>query len=99
MYGPTNSVYVSMTTAIKILHIGEQERLFILLTEENNDTRVRKVTNENKFVRLKATTRKAWSYRSLRWLEQMPEGLRRKDFKLKSTKTELKKWVKHHIPI
>ena len=93
------AAYVSINTAVKILHRGEPERLFTLITEDKNGTRVIKVINENKFVKLKATTRKAWSYRSLRWLEQMPEALRRKDFNLKATKTELKQWVKHHIPV
>ena len=55
--------------------------------------------NEKKFKKLKATTRKAWSYRSLGWLEQLPEALRRQDVKLKATQKELKQWVKHHVPV
>ena len=93
------AAYTSITTSIKVLRKQEPERLFDLLTEESNGTRVRKVMNEKKFQKLKATTRKAWSNRSLRWLEQMPEELRRKDMKLKSSKNELKQWVKHHVPV
>ena len=29
----------------------------------------------------------------------MPDALRRKDVKVKATKTELKLWVKHHVPV
>ena len=93
------AAYVSLTTAFKVLQKGEPERLYDLLTEEKNQTRMVKVINENKFKKLKATTRKAWSYRSLRWLEQMPDGLRRKDVNLKATKIELKEWVIHHVPV
>ena len=93
------AAYVSIKTSMKILHKSEPERLFSLLTEEKDGIRIRKVLNENKFAKLKATTRKAWSYRSLRWLEQMPDSLRRRDVKLKATQKELKQWVKHHVPV
>ena len=42
---------------------------------------------------------KAWSWRSLRWMEQMPESLRSGNISLKAVKKELKAWVKHHIPV
>ena len=93
------AAYVSIKTAMKILRKGEPERLYNILTEEKNGTRVRKVVNEKKFVKLKATTRKAWSLRSLRWMEQMPEVLRMKNVRLKATQSELKQWVKHHVPV
>ena len=93
------AAYVSTKTAMKILRKGQPERLYSVLTEEQNGSRVRKVVNEKKFVKMKATTRKAWSLRSLRWMEQLPEGLRMKDARLKTTQTELKQWIKHHVPV
>ena len=93
------AAYVSIKTALKILQKCEPERLYSLLTEEKDGIKVRRVVNEKKFKKLKATTRKAWSYRSLRWLEQLPEVLRRRDVKLKATQKELRQWVKHHVPV
>ena len=51
------------------------------------------------FRKLKETTRKAWSIRSLRWLELLPDCLRMKDISIKSIQTELKACVKHNIPV
>ena len=48
---------------------------------------------------MKASTKKAWSIRSLRWMAQMPEELIEKDVKLKSTKKELKEWVRGAVPV
>ena len=93
------AAYVSLVTAMKVLQKCEPERLHDLLTEVKNEASVRREVDEKKFVKLKATTRKAWSYRSLRWLEQMPDAFRRKDVKVKATKTELKQWIKHHVPV
>ena len=93
------AVNVSIKMSIKVLKKCEPERLYELLTEEKDGIRIRKVLNEKKFVKLKATPRKAWSYRSLRWLEQMPNKLSKRDVKLKATQKELKQWVKHHVPV
>ena len=48
---------------------------------------------------MKMTTRKSWSWRSLRWLNKMPQTLRDLDPIKKGTKIELKKWVRGHIPV
>ena len=69
------AAYVSIKTAMKILQDSKPERLHRILAEEKKGLLRRKVVNEKKFSKMKATTRKAWSWRSLRWLEQMPEGL------------------------
>ena len=42
---------------------------------------------------MKASTRKAWPIRSLRWMAQMPEELLGKDVK------ELKEWIRKTIPV
>ena len=48
---------------------------------------------------MEVTTRKAWSWRSLCWLEQMPDTVKSKDISMKAVKKELKAWVKHHIAV
>ena len=58
-----------------------------------------RLVNEKKFLKMKMTTRKSWSYRSLRWLEKMPETLREKDVTKKATKVELKRWVRDQVPV
>ena len=94
-----HAAYASIKTAIKILQEGKPERLYQILTEDKDGLRSRKVIDEDRFKRLKATTRKAWSLRSLRWLQKMTETLRSSDVTQKSTKTALKDWVKHHVPV
>ena len=93
------AAYVSIKTAMKILQDTKPERLYTILTEERQGVRARKLVNEKKFRKLKATTRKAWSWRSLRWLEQMPESLQSSNIAQKAVKRELKAWVKHHVPV
>ena len=61
--------------------------------------RIRKVLDEKKVRKMKASTRKAWSVRSLRWMAQMPEELVGKDIALHSTKTELKKWIRGSVHV
>ena len=93
------AAYVSLKTAMKVLRNKKPERLHNTLTEEVGDERIRKVLDENKVMKLKASTRKAWSIRSLRWMAQMPEELIKKDIGLQSTKTELKKWIRGRVPV
>ena len=93
------AAFVSLKTAMRVLKDCKPERLYETLTIEKEGIRVRRSIDENKFKRLKETTRKSWSNRSLRWLDQMPEQLRSSDVSLKSTKEELKKWIKHHIAV
>ena len=94
-----NAVYATIKTALRVLQTAKPERLYDILTEEKDGVRSRKIVDENRFKKLLLTTRKAWSYRSLRWLEQLPEALRSKDATKKTTKTELKSWIRHHIPV
>ena len=86
---------------MKVLQSRKPERLYDTLTEQRGGVRVWKKVKESKFKgrKLLLTTKKSWSIRSLRWLEQMPQDLRSNDTTLRSTKTELKRWVKHHIPV
>ena len=95
------AAYTSIRTAMRVLQDRKPERLYDTLTEQIDGVKVRKTVQENRFKgrKLLLTTKKSWSNRSLRWLEQMPEALRRCDVTLKSSKTELKRWVKHHIPV
>ena len=91
--------YVSIKTALRVLQTGKPERLHDILTEEIEGVRSRKVVEENRFKKLLLTTRRAWSYRSLRWLDQLPESIRNMDMTKKSSKNELKKWIRHHVPV
>ena len=67
--------------------------------EEKVGARQRRSVDEKVFKELKTTIRKSWYNRSLRWIEQLPTSLRESDGCLKSTKKELKAWVKHHLPV
>ena len=93
------AAYLSIKAAMKILRDKKPERLYESLTEKSDGEIKRKIVNEKKFIKIKMTTRKSWSYRSLRWLEKMPETLREKDPTRKATKIELKKWVRDQIPV
>ena len=95
------AAYTSIRTAMKVLRDKKPERLYDTLTEKRDGVRARKIVKESKFKgrRLLLTTKKSWSNRSLRWLAQMPPDLISNDITLRSTKTELKRWVKHHIPV
>ena len=93
------AAYLSIKSAMKILREKKPERLYESLTETRDGEIKRKLVNEKKFLKMKMTTRKSWSYRSLRWLEKMPESLREKDPTKRATKTELKKWVRDQIPV
>ena len=70
-----------------------------MLTEEREGEIRRKIVDEKQFLKMKMTTRKSWSWRSLRWLNKMPQTLRDMDPIKKGTKIELKKWVRGHIPV
>ena len=90
---------MSLKTAMKVLRDKKPERLHETLTEEVRGERTRKVLDEKKVMKLKASTKKAWSIRSLRWMAQMPEELVVKDISLQSTKKELKKWIRGSVPV
>ena len=93
------AAYTSLKTAMKVLRGEKPERLYETLTEEVRGERKRKILDEKKVLKMKASTKKAWSVRSLRWMAQMPEGLIEKDITLKSTMKELKEWIRGSIPV
>ena len=93
------SLSLSIKSAMKFLRDKMPERLYDSLTETRDGEVKRRLVNERKFMKMKLTTRKSWSYRSLRWLEKMPETLREKDPTLKATKVELKEWVRDQIHV
>ena len=93
------AAYASIKVAMEVLKEKKPKRLYQTLTEEVTGESIRKVLNEKKVCKMKASKRKAWSIRCLRWMVQMPEELLRKDVSLKSTKKELKEWVRKTIPV
>lgn len=60
---------------------------------------MRRTITDGGLKKLKATTRKAWSVRVLRWLELMPGDIKEADMTKKAVKEELKKWIRHVIPV
>ena len=60
------SAYMSIKLAMQIIKDSKPERLYDILTEEKEGARKRKTVNEKDFKKLKATTKKSWSNRSLR---------------------------------
>ena len=93
------AAYLSIIMAMKVLKSEKPERLFQALTEKREGVIQRKIVNERQFLQMKLTTRKSWSWRSLRWLEKIPETLRNQDPTKKAVKKELKKWVRDQIPV
>ena len=93
------AAYMSILSAMKILQNKKPERLYETLTECREVVITRKIVDEKSFLKKKLTTRKSWSLRSLRWLENMPQALRDLDPTKKGTKIELKKWVRDQIPV
>ena len=93
------AAYMSILMAMKVLKNEKPERLFESLTEIRDGTVQRKIVNERQFMQMKLTTRKSWSWRSLRWLEKIPETLRNQDPAKKSVKKELKNWIRDQVPV
>ena len=75
--------YMSILMAIKIL----------------KNERERKIVNEHQFLKMKLTTGKSWSWRSLRWLEKMPDTLQNQDPSKKRLKKRVEEVVRDEIPI
>ena len=92
------AAYQSVKLAIKILQRRTPERLYETLTHIQNGQRARKVWTEENLMRLNLSTRKAWSTRSLRWMNMMPNNMLEMDLSLKSSKEHLKAWIKHRVP-
>ena len=93
------AAYQTVKLALKILKDKQPERLYECLTEVKDGHRKRKVFDEERFMRLKQTTRKGWSSRALRWINMMPEDMMNMDLNLKISKLKLKEWIKHRVPV
>ena len=93
------AAYMSIIMAMKVLKNEKPERLFEALTDIRDGITQRKIVNERQFLQMKLTTRKSWSWRSLRWLEKIPDTLRNQDPTKKGVKRELKKWVRDQVPV
>ena len=93
------AAYASLKTAMKVLREKKPERLYKTLVEEVGEEWKIKVLDEKRVSKMKASTKKAWSIRSLRWMAQMPDKLIKKNIKLKSSKEELKKWIRETVPV
>ena len=48
---------------------------------------------------MKATTKKSWSVRVIRWLELLPWEIKEADMTKKPAREKLKKWIKHVISV
>ena len=93
------AVYSSLKLAVRVLREHKPERLYEILTEEAGGDRVRRRITDNSLKKMKATTRKAWSVRVLRWLELIPEHIKQEDMTKRTGREELKRWIKHTIPV
>ena len=106
--------YSSVRTALKVLQKKEPEILYERLTKIKVINRKRKaqdieqnIQEERVLIRrswedlekLKASTRRAWSVRSLRWLEKIPSPIKELDVGTEASKKELKMWVRRHIHV
>ena len=106
--------YTSVRTALKILQNREPETLYERLTKLKTIKRKRNVIEEEMNIqeervvikrsweelsKLKASTRRAWSVRSLRWLEKIPSCIKDLDVNEEASKKELNLWVRRHIHV
>ena len=106
--------YTSVQTALKVLQSREPENLNERLTKIKPLKRKRNISEEDSNIQeervviersweelshLKASTRRAWSVRSLGWLEKIPTNIKDLDVKGEASKKELKIWVRRHIHI
>ena len=69
------AAYQTVRLALKVLNEKKPERLYQCLTETKDGQRKRMIIDEEKFMRLKQTTRKAWSSSALIWINMMSEDL------------------------
>ena len=93
------AVYSSLKLAVRVLGDNKPERLYETLTDEIEGDRVRRVITDRSLKKMKATTKKSWSVRVLRWLELMPEQTRQGDMTKRRGKEDMKRWIKHTIPV
>ena len=103
--------YKSVQTALKVLQRKEPENLYERLTKLKIVNRKRKAGEDvqeerviikrswEELVKMKASSRRAWSVRSLRWLERIPAGIKELDVAGEASKKELKMWVRRHIHV
>ena len=106
--------YKSVQTALNVLQNKEPENLYERLTKLKPVKRKRNAREEEisiqeervviersweELSKLKASTRRAWSVISLRWLERIPSSIKELDVKGEASKKELKLWVRRHIHV
>ena len=73
--------------------------MYDILTQEEGNGRVKRTISDSALKKMKATTRKAWSVRVFRWMDLMPGEIKGGNMTKKHAKEELKKWIKHVIPM
>ena len=93
------AAYQTVKVARTVLKEKKPERLYHCLTEIKDGLSERKVLEENKFMRMKQTTRKSWSSRALRWINVMDKDMIDMDMKLRASKLKLKEWIKHCVSV
>ena len=67
------AVFASLKLAVRVLQERKPERLYQILTENDGEERVCRIITERGLRKMKATTRKAWSVRVLRWSQGCQE--------------------------
>ena len=93
------AAYQTVKVALTVLKEKKPERLYHCLTEMKDGLSQRKVLEENKFMRMKQTTRKSWSSRALRWINVMDKDMIDMDMKLRASKLKPQEWIKHCVPV
>ena len=91
------AAYLSVKLAIQILQKQAPERLYRAITEVQGGQRVRKELKEQDLRKLKLSTMKSWSVRSMRWMSMMGPDMLNMDTSTKHAKESLKSWIKHRV--
>ena len=91
--------YKSVSLAVTILRNKKPERLYRQLTDKGTteEERVVKKITEEQIANYREITNRAWSVRSLRWIEKLPEDTLELDMDKKGNKKELKDRIKHIV--
>ena len=106
--------YTSVRMALKVIQKQGPESLLERLTEvktvtrkrrrgeedpEKQEERVPKKITWEELTILKASTRKAWSIRAIRWMAKIPSNIKDLPVGGEAGKKELKMWVRRHIHV
>ena len=93
------AAYCSLRLALQILQRGLPERLLREITVVHGGYRVRKELTEDNLRRLKLSSLKSCSVRSLRWMAMMTTDMLNIDTTRKHGKDKLKAWIKHRVGV